>query len=66
MPNSSQVQRTINLDISIIELHNLARKLELNPLTKDVSAKLRTLANELSELKPVCLLRLGTDKIKFL
>ncbi len=53
MQNSTQVERIANLDICIIELHGLARKLELTLLSKDVSAKLRDLANELSELKRV-------------
>jgi len=51
MHNTKQVEEIVYLDASIIELHNLARKLELNLLTKVLSAKTRALADELSELK---------------
>jgi hypothetical protein len=50
MQNSKQLEGFINLNVHVIELHNLARTLEVNLLTKDVSAKLRALADELSEL----------------
>jgi hypothetical protein len=48
---TKQVEEIVNFDASIIELHNLARKLELNLLTKVVGTKTRALADELSELK---------------
>ncbi len=50
MQNTKQLEGLINLNAQVIELHNLARTLELNLLTRDVSAKLRALADELSEL----------------
>jgi len=50
MQNINKVNDFVNLNAHVIELHNLARALELNLLTKDVSAKLRALADELSEL----------------
>jgi len=50
MQNTNQLECFMSLNDRVIELHNLARTLELNPLTKSVSAKLRALADELSEL----------------
>ncbi len=50
-PEISQLEKVIHLDEFIIELHNMARKLSLHPLTKNVSAQLRDLGHELSELK---------------
>ncbi len=50
MKNTTQVEVFIDLNSLVIELHNLARALELNLLTKDVSAKLRAQADELSQL----------------
>jgi len=50
MQYANQVDDFVNLNAHVIELHNLARTLELNLLTKNVSAKLRAIADELSEL----------------
>ena len=64
MQNTKQLEGFINLNAHVIELHNLARALELNLLTKDVSAKLRALADELSELnRPHSLGRSSKDVI---
>ncbi len=50
MQNTNQVDDFVNLNAHVIELHNVARALELNLLTTDLAAKLRALADELSEL----------------
>ncbi len=64
MQNTKQLEGLINLNAHVIELHNLARTLELNLLTRDVSAKLRALADELSELnRPHSLGRSSNDVI---
>jgi hypothetical protein len=64
MQNTNQYNGLINFNEQIIELHNLARTLELNILTKVVSAKLRALADELSELnRPPSLGRSSNDVI---
>jgi hypothetical protein len=64
MQNINHDSFFVNLNEFIIELHNMARALELKPLTKNVSAKLRALADELSELnRPPSLGRSSNDVI---